>query len=327
MATVPSANMALPIPVIGVEPGPDYAADLNASLTILDGHNHSPGSGVLVNTDGLNINTDLTFNGVNATVVRSVRFDPQGAPLALVTDLGCIYESGVDLYYNDGVGNQIRITQSGGVAGTPGSISGLTPPASVTYSSGPGTFIFQSGVNIPANLDGASITIRKQTLASPGITIAAPVALASSFTITLPATLPSTGTQALFINSSGNISFQPSSGGAAVVGPGGTFTTIAAAIAATAAGGYITVTTGTYTENLTINKNLTIVGQGFGTVLNGTLTFQTGADDGLWRQFRHTGDVTIDSGVSEITFIDFWMNAGADIINNGTGSFIQGMQL
>jgi len=327
MPTVPSANMMLPIPVIGQDPGPDYAANLNASLTILDAHNHAPGSGVLISPDGLDINTDLTFGSNNATALRSVRFTAQGAPLALVTDLGCIYESGVDLYYNDGVGNQVRITQSGGIAGTPGSITGLVPPASVNYSSGPGTFIFQSGVNISANLDGASITLRNQTLASNGITISAPAALASNFTITLPGSLPSTGTQALFINSAGTVSFQPSSGGAAVVGPGGTFTTIAAAITATAAGGYITVTTGVYTENISINKNLTIVGQGYGTVLNGTLTFAAGSDECLWRQFKHLDNVTINSGVTEITYVDFWLAAGKTITNNGTGCFIQGMQL
>ena len=123
-------NMQLPNPVAGVDPGPDYADNIQSSFDIIDGHNHSAGNGVLINPNGLNINADLPFGGNNATALRSSRFIPQPAPLSLATDLGCLYVSGVDLYYNDGNGNQIKITASGTVNATSsGIVSGSASAA------------------------------------------------------------------------------------------------------------------------------------------------------------------------------------------------------
>jgi hypothetical protein len=185
-----SPNMNLPIPTIGVDPGPDWASNINASLTILDAHNHDISSGVQITPAGLNINSDLTFGVNNATMVRSVRFFPNLIPLSPITnplDIGCIYESGVDLWYNDGNGNEIQLTSHGGINFVPTSIPGLVPPASLTYVAGDETFVFQSGVNTPANLDAGSVTVRNITASSNGITISPPVALATNYTITLPA--------------------------------------------------------------------------------------------------------------------------------------------
>lgn len=184
---ISSASMLLPIPIVGTEPGPQYATDINSCLTIIDGHNHTPGLGVQVPTAGLNINADLSFGSNNAYNLRSVRFSPQGSPLALADDLGCLYESGVDLYYNDGLGNQIRITQSGGVAGTPGSIANLVPPASASYVSLSSTFVWQSAANTPANMDAASYIFRNLTANSNGLTLEPPAAMGADYTITLPA--------------------------------------------------------------------------------------------------------------------------------------------
>lgn len=197
--------MNLPIPQVGTEQGPDYATDVNNCLTIVDGHDHTPGSGNQVTPNGLNISSDLSIGGNNLTLVRSLRFSPQVTPLALPSDLGCLYEAGVDLYYNDGLGNQIRITQTGGVAGTPGSIANLTPPASASYVALNQTFVWQSGVNTPANLDAASIILRNLVASSPGLTLSPPT-LSTDYTITLP-NLPVT-TLPLVMDNAGSISAQ-----------------------------------------------------------------------------------------------------------------------
>lgn len=181
-----SPNMGLVIPAPAVTFGPQWATDLNASLSSVDQHNHSPGQGVQVTPNGLDINTDLPFNGNNATQLKSTRFTSQLTPLSGASDLGCLYESGVDLYYNDGSGNQIRITQSGGVAGTPGSITNLTPPASATYVSATQTFVWQSAANTPANLDCESVIFRNFVASSKGLTVSAPAAMAADYNITLP---------------------------------------------------------------------------------------------------------------------------------------------
>lgn len=202
--SVSSTNMLLPVPVVGVAPGPAYATDVNSCLTIIDGHDHTPGFGVQITPSGLNISSDLTMAQNNLTNIRSLRLYPQNAPLAGVSDLGCIYESGVDLYYNDGNGNQVRITQSGGVAGTTGSIANLTSPASATYVSGSATFVWQSDVNTPANMDGASYILRNLVASSKGLTLAPPNSMASDYTIVLP-TLPAS-TLPVSISSGGTMS-------------------------------------------------------------------------------------------------------------------------
>lgn len=200
---VNSANMSLPIPVVGVDPGPDYATNVNNSLTIIDGHNHSPGSGVQITPAGLNINVDLPVNANNITLARSLRFTPQSSPIGLSSDLGCLYESGVDLYYNDGLGNQIRFTQSGSIVGTAGSISGLVSPASATYVAGDATFVWQSNANTPANMDAASYTFRNLVANSKGLTLSPPNSMGSDYTLVLPA-LPVTQS-IMTLDAAGNI--------------------------------------------------------------------------------------------------------------------------
>jgi len=198
-----SPNMSLPIPVVGVENGPQYATDINSSLTIVDLHNHSPGYGVQITPSGLNINADLPFNANNATQLRSVRFNPNASVLNLSTDLGCLYEAGVDLYYNDGNGNQIQLTKNGSIAGTAGSISGLVSPASASYIPASQTFVWQSAANTPANMDFASATLRNLTINSFGYTVNPPNSLAADANITLPS-VPSQ-INILSMDTSGNI--------------------------------------------------------------------------------------------------------------------------
>lgn len=196
--------MSLPVPVVGTDPGPDYAYDLNTCLSLIDSHDHSSGSGVQVTPSGININSDLGFGGNNLTTLRSVRMSVQSAALNGASDLGCLYVTGVDLYYNDESGNQIRITASGAVSGTPGSISGLASPASASYNSGTGTFIFQSAANTAGNLDGGSVKIRETAAAANAVTLSSPTSLASNYTLTFPGALPGSQKFAT-VDASGNI--------------------------------------------------------------------------------------------------------------------------
>lgn len=180
-------NMSLPVPVVGNEVGPQWATDINGCMTILDGHTHAAGSGTQITPSGLNINSDLTVVNNNIITIRSSRYNPQSAPLALAADVGAVYVSGVDLYYNDVNGIQIRLTQAGSIVGTSGSITGLVSPASASYNSLNGTFVFQQNVNTAANIDVASVIVRKTTASSNGITIQAPTGLASDYSLILPA--------------------------------------------------------------------------------------------------------------------------------------------
>lgn len=208
-----SPNMSLLIPNVGVDPGPDWANNLNASLSIIDGHSHTPGSGVQITPSALDINSDLTMQKNNLTVVRTVRFDPQvSAIAALSPDIGCLYEAGVDLYYNDGSGNQIRITQGGAVAGASGTITGLpSGTASAAYVSGSGTFVFQQATSTAANFDIGTIVLRYPgSYPSPAgnfIMLEAPATLASGYAIKFPATTPGIANALYTMNTSGVLSY------------------------------------------------------------------------------------------------------------------------
>lgn len=197
-----SPNMNLPVPVVGQEPGPQWAIDVNNCFNSVDSHDHSSGQGVQITPSGLNISSDLTFLNHNAISLRTARF--VAGPTIGASDLDALYVNGVDLYYVDGNGNQVRITNGGSVAGSQGSISGLASPASASYNSSSKTFVWQSDVNTPANMDNASIILRNLSSASNGLTLNPPPAMGADFSLTLP-NLPTPGTGSLTIDTSGNI--------------------------------------------------------------------------------------------------------------------------
>lgn len=200
-STITSDNMSLPIPIQGVQTGPNYALNVNACLSLIDSHDHSAGKGVPVTPAGLNINSSLSFVGNDAVNLRSTRFSEQDAVLADPADLRCLYAVDADLYFNDGNGNNVRITQSGGVAGSPGSIANLTSPASASYVSADGTFVWESAANKPAHMDAASYIFRNFSVNSYGLTLQAPAALAADYDLTLP-TVP-LATSFVTLNASG----------------------------------------------------------------------------------------------------------------------------
>lgn len=180
-------NMNLIEPTVGSELGPTYAYDINTSLTLVDQHDHSSGRGVQITPAGLNINSSLTFANNFATNMAGASFTAQSSPPAD----GTIYISGSDLYFVDAIGNNIRITQSGAVAGTPGSIGNLVSPASATYVPISNTFVWQSGASIAANMDFGSANFRNLSPNSTYALTLSPPVLSANYQITLPY-LPST---------------------------------------------------------------------------------------------------------------------------------------
>lgn len=199
ITTIPSTNMNLPVPIPGIDPGPQYAIDLNDCLTILDQHNHTPGSGVLITPAAININTTLSMGNNDLTDISRLGFIPQ-SPSVLSS---LLYENGVDLYFNDGLGNVIRITQGGSVAGASGTITGL-PSGTASASFASGVFTFQASTNTGANIDGASFIFRNNSANSKGLTLSPPNAMANDYTLVLPA-IPATSGAVLTLDTSGNI--------------------------------------------------------------------------------------------------------------------------
>lgn len=189
-------NMNLPNPTPGVDPGPDYADNLQSSLILVDQHNHSPGHGALINPNGISINSDLTFAGNNATNLNSIQFTPRVSPLATINSL---YESGVDLWYTDTGGNQIQITKAGSVNATSAGLSSGSNTASFVANQ----LVVDSAPNTPANIVGASLLLGNNVVNSNYLTLQPPSSMPTNYSLTLPS-IPGSNSF-LTVDTSGNI--------------------------------------------------------------------------------------------------------------------------
>lgn len=197
--TVTTPNMNLVLPVVGSDPSPDWATNLYNADIVIDQHNHTLGNGVQINVSGLNLTSDLTINNNNFTNARSLRFTPSSTPLSLVTDVGVVYVSGVDLWYNDTSGNQVRITSGGVVNATSSGISSGSATASFVSS----VLVVNANSTTPANIQAASILLGNNVSGSHFLTLQPPSAMAANYVVTLPV-LPA-ATNIMTLDTSGNM--------------------------------------------------------------------------------------------------------------------------
>lgn len=275
--TTTTPNMGLPVPVPSTAPGPDWAQNIVADMYAIDGHNHTSGQGVPITPAAMSINADLTFGNNNATALRSVNFTSQDAPIALPTDLGCVYVSGDDLYYNDEQGNQIRITQGGSVAGSTGTITGLpSGTASAAYSTG--TFTFESATSTPATMAVGPVIIGRQASGTKTVTLTPDAAQAANYALTFPAALPAAA-NIVTLDNTGAIAFNSSgvTGTGAVVqatSPTITTPTLASPTFSGTASGIIT--SATYTPTVTNVQGTTATTPSFSYIRVNTRVHATG---------------------------------------------------
>lgn len=189
-----SPNMNLPVPVVGVAAGPQYATYVDSCLSLIDAHNHTLGSGVPVPVAGLNINANLGMNGYGLGSLGYITFTP--GTLAINDSL---YVSGVDLHFIDGNGNNVQLTSGGVVNATSSGISSGT--ATAAFSGG--VLVVKSAASTAANIDGASLVLRNTSSYTYGLTLSPPT-LSSNYSVVLPA-LPG-ATSIMQMDTSGNMS-------------------------------------------------------------------------------------------------------------------------
>jgi hypothetical protein len=195
--TVKTPNMSLPESTINVDSGLTWEQNLNAALTLIDSHNHSPGNGVPIGPSGININASLSFNNNSATNLISAVFSPQ---VSLAT-LNAVYVSGANLFYNDGNGNVIQMTSGGLVNATSSGISSGSNSASFVSS----VLVVNAASTTPANVQCGSVLLGNNSAGSKYLTLAPPAAMGSNYNLTLPA-LPGASGNFLTCDTSGNIS-------------------------------------------------------------------------------------------------------------------------
>ena len=189
MTTTP--NMGLTIPETLVTTGPQYANQINTAFDEVDAHDHTPGKGVRITPSGLNINASLPMNNQSLINTKSIVLALQTS----VTTNRAIYSRGVDLYYRDASGNEVRITAAGAldVSGV-GGFTGLAAPASASYVAASEIFAFYSDAAEFAKLGTGDLSIYPRTGASPqAVTLVADVSTAA-YNLHLPAIAPAANT-------------------------------------------------------------------------------------------------------------------------------------
>lgn len=207
--------MFLTLPDPSLELGPEWAIELVTAYGVIDSHTHVLGQGVLIPTAGLSIDLPLVFNsvnplGVSATGLRSTQYLDQSALLTGPTDLTSLYFFGGNLFAQDGVGNNIRVTLNGALDTSAfGFISGLVAPAAVTYSAPKFTFTQSAGV--PAIISAATYNLSPAASNAFNIAITAPGTISASYTLTLPAAVPAV-TSLLSEDNAGNVSYSVTDG-------------------------------------------------------------------------------------------------------------------
>lgn len=325
-----SPNMQLQIPVVGVDTGPAYATFIDASLNIIDSHNHSPGSGVQITPSGLNINASLSIQNQLLINIGGLTLLPQNVTPGNST----IYESGNDLFYVDGAGRNVQITTNGGVAGTPGSISNLTAPASASYVSANSTFVFQAAPLTAANLDAASIVLRTGNASSFGLTLSPPVTFASDYTITLP--LAPASSKIMRMSSTGQITSDVDVDNSTMTLAGGNVITVANAGITTTQIAPNTILSSNIAVSTIVGSNIaaaTIVGANIAsnTIGSDNLTVPPSARSGFTTSagtgsaFLISSVVVACSGTKDVFFSGNGFAAATYVLSGGTG--IINMQL
>lgn len=100
------------------------------------------------------------------------------------------------------------------------------------------------------------------------------------------------------------------------------YSSVQSAINAAAAGQKILVLPGTYTENVSVGKEIVLEGSGRNSVINGTLTFTSTSDYSMSNKLKVTGNVTFDAGADGIFFSHMFLGSASTVTDNGSANYI-----
>lgn len=235
MTTLPS--MSLVLPTRGA-PGSGLWADaMDAALALIDAHDHTTGKGTRVPTAGMNINADLTFSGLYAPT------NLQRASFASVAALSSNNKSifvGTDheLYWRSNAGANVKLTSNAAlnVAAFAGGIGGdyTSVGAAVAFDDAGDRYTFKQQGGVWARMASGDVRLFETgTSDAVFVGLAAPAALASSYTMTFPTALPGS-TSLAQVSSAGVISASNTVANAVTLS-GGIANNVALTLGATAA--------------------------------------------------------------------------------------------
>ena len=321
--------MGLTTSSVGVTAGPTWATNEQTNLTTLDNHDHTSGKGVQLGPSSLNINADLEFNQNSASELKNVIFD--SSVTAASTNYS-LYQSSGNVYWRNGSGTAVQITDGSAVNTSGGSISGMSANAQVLFSSNAYVFKFDSTLSDPgiAKLGCADITMYKYDASGSAANVTLKF-LGSGTTgvLTVPdetGTLLSTATSfagtisVATSASNASITLSPHGTGHVVAGNGGATGKI------TSNGAYdliLDTNSGTNSSSIAItdnsNGNISLIPNGTGEIVIGSGSSagkitSSGAHDLVL-------DTNAGSSSSSITITDA-ANGNIALNTNGTGEVV-----
>jgi len=204
--TTPLMTLTLPTPGVGGTAGPDYATQVNAALTVIDGHDHSSGNGARVTPAGLNINAALEMNDNRLYELGAAVMTSQSAILTGANYLNSLQVVSGELHYRDASGNDVQLTASGALnASSIGGIGGdyATSTAAVTYSSSTKAYSFTQSSGITGDIVGGSLFVYENASSANYVKLSSKASLAANVSLELPSALPSSVTELMTLTTGG----------------------------------------------------------------------------------------------------------------------------
>jgi len=214
MTTLP--NMGLTLPTQGASGAGTWDDALDANSALIDAHDHSPGKGTTIKTNGIEINADLTFASLYAPInLHRLTF---ASIAALTSNNKSLFVSSSDneLYWRSNAGANVKLTSgsqlnvaafTGGIGGDYAAVSAL-----VDFDDATDTYRFRqetaASVRQFAKVKFADISLVEYdpsgdaSVPTNSITIKSPDALAGNYSLTMPAALPGS-TSLVQLDSSG----------------------------------------------------------------------------------------------------------------------------
>ena len=199
-----SGPMNLVYPVSG-DTTDTWGVVLNTLLGLVENHDHTSGKGSLIRSAALGINADVSWASYALTAAKAIAFVEQ-APAAMTLYSSALFASSADhnLYWRNSSGTNVQITSGstlnvsivGGIGGDYAAVSAIEDFTDATHSYGLRQQV-GLGVRQYAKLFTGDVSLYEfkvnGTAGVPvnAVTLKSPASLASPYSMTWPAALPS----------------------------------------------------------------------------------------------------------------------------------------
>ena len=193
---------------------PEYVSLNTDAFETIDSHNHTTSLGVKVPSAGLNINADLDFTSNNATSLRSTRYTEQTASFTAGADINAVYSLNGELVWRDADGNNVQITDNGGLnfasLGTIGGDFGAPGVlAAATYSDTTKYFSWTRSAGVGAGMAMSNLKLTYPVAGQQAVTLSTPSGV-TAYEIILPTDIAAATGSVVTINTTGVVAFTKS---------------------------------------------------------------------------------------------------------------------